>query len=300
MILKFISLHIFAILLHLSCAIYSFIVQVSYEYPLNLFYSVFYFPQNNISHPYYKKYDAVSFHFPSIILIHGIVAIVTLIFHSFIYLPVHIYHADIVWDQKYFTWRWLEYAITCTLITIASNLSSGNNDFNNLIVMLSSGVVLQMFGMLIEKNKKWWRSFLFFASILEFGLGWGIFWNTLTSKNNSHAWIEFIFYGFYYSLFPLNCVRDAIIQNNFMQTEYIYNVLSLTSKFALFWLQVGELERNVSHSIWTDIEIYILGIVVPGILLVIGILSTPKQIERFKQTTKNTWFVKFIKFSLFT
>lgn len=296
---RFIGLHILAILLHLLCVVYAFSLRISYEYPLKLSYSIFNFPYKNASTPYYVLIENNELSFPSVLIVHGIIALVTFIFHTFIYLPSHIYYATTIWRQKFFTWRWIEYSITCTLMTVASNLSSGNYDFNNFILTMSSGITLQMFGMLIERKKRLWKPLLGFAAILEFGLGWGVFWNTLTSKNNSHAWIEFIAYGFYYSLFPINCVRDAVLRNNFVQTDYIYNVLSLTSKLALFWMQVGELERNIHYSIWTDIEIYVLGIVLPLILLVTGILTSPKQVNFPEKKSSNTLLKRLVKFYFF-
>ena len=278
MIRQFLILHAFATILHLSCAVYSFSLNLSYTALLDVNLKRVSFSNFSTEFPYYREYDTLNFKFLSVILIHGIVALVTLLFHTVIYAPSHYYYSETIWKQGFFTVRWIEYAITCTLMSISSVISSGSQDFNMVITIIYCGIALQFVGATIEQSKRNWKILLFIGVFVESGIGWSIVWHTLTSPAiNELQWIETISYAFYYSLFPLNCVLDASYRKHcFVRTDWIYNVLSLSSKFSLFWLQVGEVEKNLYNNIWSYLEVYLLGIFIPFCILCIGLYFTPK------------------------
>ena len=283
----FFILHFSAIILHALCFIYSIMTKTGYNTPIYTLQKTIKYENTTLT--YYDINDEFLVKLPSVVFIHGFVALVTILFHGLFYLPIHYKFANVVWNQKYFTLRWFEYSITCTSMTISSVMSSGTNDFNFVITAISLGIALQLLGSLIEQIKHQWRILLLIGLCIELGIGWSLIWYTISSQNISqYQWIETISFLFYYSLFPLNCILDAIYrENNFIRTDWIYNVLSLTSKFALFWIQVGELERVYLGGIWPEIQIYCLGIIVPLIILIIGIYNVPSMFtikpEKYEQ-----------------
>jgi len=278
MIRQFLILHGLATVLHLSCAIYAFSSGLIYDTFLDVHLKRVSFSNFSLASPYYEEYDTLRFQFPSVIMTHGVVALVTLFFHIVIYSPSHYYYSDTIWKQGYFTIRWLEYALTCTLMSISSVVSSGTQDFNTVFTIIYCGLALQLIGATIEQSKSKWKILLFTGALVESGIGWSVVWYTLTSPAiNELQWIETVSYVFYYSLFPLNCVIDAVYRKDcFIRTDWMYNILSLSSKFSLFWLQVGEVEKNINNSVWSYIEVYLFGIFIPLCILFIGVYALPK------------------------
>ena len=274
---RFLILHSVAIVLHLSCFLYSVLASSGYETPNKVKVDTMLYNNLSISMPYFEKDDTFELNFPSVVFIHGIVALVTILFHSFIYFPIHYWYSDIVWKQGYLQVRWIEYGITCTLMTVSSVVSSGMNDFITVISIFIGGFALQLIGCTIEQTKYNWKVLFAIGVLIESSLGWHVVWYSISSSGiTERQWIETIAYVFYYSLFPLNCVYDAAYRKEcFVITDWYYNILSLTSKLALFWLQVGEVEQNIYDSLWSYLQIYLLGIAIPLIILVIGIYLRP-------------------------
>ena len=298
MINQFLLLHSTAILLHVCCFLYSFLNTTAYTtgIPVNTK-TVTYL--NTTDKQYYNTVNTYNFEIPSVIILHGIVAFVTVLFHSFVYIPIHFNFSDVVWSQGFFTPRWFEYSITCTIMSISSVMSSGCNDFNMLISYIFYGIALQLIGCSIEQMKEQYKPLLFIGFLLQIGSSYNTIWYLFTATGiGQYQFIEFIAYTFYYGLFPINCVFDAIYRKDcFIKTDWIYNVLSLSSKFALFWIQVGEIERKINGGIWPEIQVYILGIVFPFLLLVIGLYKTPQCTIIMKSEdapNKCLYFIRYI------
>ena len=275
---RFLLLHGIAITLHLICTIYAF-TSPSLTESLTLELETKGYANLSRAHPYFRNADSIDIMFPSVTWIHGLVALVTLVFHIFVYLPLHYKFSEIIWDQGFLSIRWLEYGITCTLMTMSSVFAAGTSDFNFLMTLIFGGVALQMVGCSIEQLKLQWFPLLILGTFIEISLGWSIVWHTISSPAiTSLQWIETLSYIFFYSLFPINCVVDAIYRKErFIETDWIYNLLSLSSKLALFWLQIGKLEKNTNQSSWSDIQIYVLGIGLPLLILATGLVYLPKR-----------------------
>jgi hypothetical protein len=232
--------------------------------------------------PYFSDATDLRFQIPSVIIIHGVVAVITIFFHTFVYFPIHRYYSNIVWTNQFFAVRWIEYGLTCTLMTIASVLSSGTVDFNLIVLVIFSGIALQFMGCCIEQFKiiNIYRSFFVVGVLIQFGTSWTILWGYFSGTSDASVWLEAMIYLFYYSLFAVNNITDVLFRKQcFVQTDWYYNVLSLTSKVALFWIQVGGVERTVNGGIWPEIQIYALGTAIPFVFLFVGYILRPVCIK---------------------
>tara|TARA_B100001778_G_C18299085_1_gene498990 strand:- start:35 stop:679 length:645 start_codon:yes stop_codon:yes gene_type:complete len=163
-------------------------------------------------------------------------------------------------------------------MSVASAISSGVDDFVTIIGFFIAGISLQFIGAFIEQVKEQWKLLVTVGLFAELSIAFSILWYSFsTTSTTQYQWFEVVAYLFFYSLFPLNCVYDAIYRKDcFIKTDWIYNILSLASKFSLFWLQVGEVEINLYESMWSEASIYIFGMFVPLIILVVGLYFTPK------------------------
>ena len=291
-------LQMFAITIHLTCFIYAccndqFFKTIDvkqYVVGLNLL------NENNKTHFVVK--DTLSVAFPSVVFLHGLVALITACFHILLYTPIYYQHYVVVCNQEFFAVRWLEYAFTCTLMTLSSIVSSGPTTMNALIVIFLSGVNLQIVGFLIEQLKFYWKYLLIVGILLQGGLSWNIVWYNITGEGNIISWIEIISYVFYYSLFPLNCILNASKKIPFFVTDWIYNILSLSSKLALFWLQVGEVDKNINNTMWSYIQIYMFGITLPFIILLLGIYFRPQSIPTQHKDSHMNFYKKIATFHI--
>ena len=238
---------------------------------------------NNInpsSFNYYTVTDEWVVYIPSVVYLHGIVACVTVAFHVMLYVPAHWAYGRVIWTQGYFAARWVEYAITCTLMSIASLSSSGPTALTTIASSVCGGVALQAIGCAIEQRKETVHFFLIVGGLVNFGTSISTVWYVLSSTGvYAPQVLEFLGYAFFYALFPLNCVLDATRRRGrFVRTDWMYIVLSLSSKLALFWLQVGEVERKVRPGMWAELQIYGLGIVLPLLLLAAGVWWAPSTL----------------------
>lgn len=233
---------------------------------------------------YYRVHEVLSFSMPSVAFLHGVVAFVTALAHVFVYFPVHARLRETVWcRRRALSLRWVEYSITCTIMTIASALSSGTSDLNYVVGTACTGVCLQAMGFAVEQTKATpiWRFFFAVGCVLELGLAWTVVWNNLSSVGGSvHHWIETAVYMFYYGLFALNCFVDAAYAVPFYTTDWVYTMLSLTSKVAFFWIQIGDVDRKIhGESPWTSVQIYVLGCALPLVLLCAGVVWRPRSVD---------------------
>ena len=274
---KFVASHAFAIFVNKVFGIYAFstphayttsipseIVRVEYE-----------------EDDYYRIVNIQHVSIPSVILFHGVVAFVTVFFHAFIYIPCHYFYGHTIWSQGFFPIRWVEYGVTCTIMSISSISSAGRNTITQLVSVVFLGIGLQSLGAAIEQRKELVYFLLFVGGMISLGIFTSTMWYLLSSTGVTAAQVlEFLSYTFYYSLFPINCALDAIHRKGrFEQTDWIYIILSMSSKIGLFWLQVGEVEKMLTLGWWPDVQIYGLGIVFPLVILALGIHLTPSRNE---------------------
>lgn len=274
---QFLALHALAITLHLLCAVYAFATPLAYTTPIPTELSRVQYNALEEQETYYRVAETWKFDFPSVILLHGIVALVTIGFHAVMYIPAHSRYSAVIWAQGYFPIRWIEYSITCTLMSISSIVSAGNSDFTTVLATVCFGIALQSLGAAIEQRKETVYYFLFVGGCINLGISVSTIWYIASSTGvTTPQVLEFLAYGFYYALFPINCIRDALYRKGcFVKTDWLYNVLSLTSKVGLFWLQVGEVQRKIYPGPWSEFQIFGLGIVFPLILLGAGVYWTP-------------------------
>ena len=260
------------------CLFYSIFSTSGYESAQTIYLKEITFMNLSIEDPYFRELSEKEGSFPSVVFLHGFVALITILFHMFLYFPIHYKLSASVWKQGFFTIRWIEYAITCTLMSISSLVSSGTNDLITILSFVFSGVALQIIGALIEQLKDQWKILLFVGVLIETNISFSLIFYSLVSSSTELQIIELIAYIVFYSLFPLNCVLNAGFDIPFQQTDWYYNVLSLSSKFGLFWIQVGEVHRNLyTNSLWSFIQIYVLGVFFPVIFLIFGYLLRPQN-----------------------
>jgi len=272
---RFLKLHALALTLHAVCAIYAFTSSVASETPIPAYLNTVSYGTPTTS-AYYDVDNRLTIRIPSVITLHGIVAAVTFMFHAVVYVPAHYLFAERIWKQGFFPLRWVEYSVTCTLMSIASVASSGNADFTSVVALSALGPVLQSLGCFIEQEKK--ARFLFVSGFfLNLAISVSSIWYVLSTPSVSYSQIiEFVAYAFYYGLFPLNAFLNTLSDGGFIRTDWHYNVLSLSSKFALFWLQVGKVEQLKVRGIWPEIQIYGLGIALPLVFLATGSCFAPQ------------------------
>lgn len=295
---KFLYAHVVAAVLHALCALYAYTSPSAFSTPIPVM-------LNKVTYDgpgYYDVSETISFHLPSVIVIHGIVALVTLCFHVTVYLPCYAYYSHTIWSQGFFAPRWLEYSVTCTLMTLASVASAGTSDFTTLTALLFFGIALQGVGAAIEQRKELVSYLLAVGGFIYVGTLVGTAWHLISAPQPSAVQVfEFIAYGFFYALFPLNCIADARYRaGKFIRTDWFYLVLSVTSKFALFWLQVGETEHRASPGWWPNVQIALLGAVVPLCMLVAGVRLAPTEVCREDDRAfANTLLFRFCTLRLF-
>lgn len=277
---RFVAAHCVAVLLHVGCALYAFSTPHAYTTQIPCYLERVRYGGGEGGVYYYEKEEVLSTPLPSVILLHGVVALVTTAFHLFVYIPAHAYHSQLIWSQGYFPVRWLEYSITCTLMTMSTFASAGTDDLTVVWAAIFYGVALQCMGCAIEQRKETIHFFLFVGGGIQLGMTISTLWYIVSSPRVTAPHVlEYVSYVFYYACFPVNSYLDAVRrEGNFVRTDWLYIVLSLSSKVGLFWLQVGEVERSVSYSStpwWPDVQIFGLGIVLPLLILVVGVSLAP-------------------------
>lgn len=280
MLRKVLALHATCIALHFACAAYAFsspLLETS-RIPATLGIVDY---ATNSSALYYIPSGKVDIDMPSVIFLHGVVAIVTLLFHAVLYVPAHIWLRRRIWRQGFFGLRWIEYSVTCTIMSISSIMSAGNDSFTSVLSSILLGICLQTIGCVIEQRKEFVYVLFFIGSVLNLANSASSVWYLASapSLDTSQA-LEFFAYAFFYSLFPLNSFLDATRRENaFVVTDWYYNVFSVSSKVALFWLQVSEVERRGGSTWWVEFQAFGLGIGVPAILLAAGWWFAPTDAE---------------------
>ena len=258
----FARLHTLAATVHALCAVYVFSTPVYYDRSIMLTAVRVSFTRTS-----FRPVDTVVLHIPSAALLHGIVALVTALFHILVYIPLYRSTlAQQVWNRGYLSVRWVEYAITCTIMSVAASTTSGDDDLNHVIALILSGIALQMIGACVEQNQRAAAALLAIGGLINASSSYPTVWYILTAEHSTETkWVAFIAYTVYYALFPLNCLWNVVYRVDFKQTDWVYALLSLSSKTALFWIEVGQ----------NNFQVYVLGVMLPFVVLVVGVRIKP-------------------------
>lgn len=155
--------------------------------------------------------------------------------------------------------RWVEYAITATTMSAFGAVAIGITDAYYLLKMVSAGVALQACGYLIEcLDCKEPRDVRIFKTL------WWVIGNVLNLTSivvllyqifasNTGA-VRGVFienslpFAFWFNSFGVVCRWDFYKKGRFVDryyTERWYIVLSLSTKFAVFWLGLGSFRRII-------------------------------------------------------
>ena len=208
---------------------------------------------------------------PTIVQMQGVIALVTSAVHAGVYLPLYLWYADVVWFVERSLWvRWLEYSITSTLMTTSSAVNNGVDDPLYVVTLLLCGAVLQGIGYVLEQRTEVWKPLLLLGILVNAAAGVPIVWYTIVNDRVSD-WFATLSFVFYYTGFAYNASLHAT-GTPFARVDWNYNVLSLTSKVAIFFLYVGG-EGTTS---WAIVETYGFGVVIPGVVLAILLLVPPR------------------------
>ena len=300
---KFLALHFVSLATHIACAAYAFTSPATWDTPIDIPFTKISYSNRSESHPYFTRKEGINVSFPSVGVVHGVVAVITAFFHVFAYIPIYSFRAKDVWHNRRLSIRWIEYAFTCSLMTVATLSSSGATAAESVVSAFVGGVPLQLVGLQIERKRGDWKTLLLIVLLVQSSISVPILWLTLSSESGGSEWIETTFYLFYYSLFAVNCALDARRdKDDFVITDWVYAVLSVTSKNALFWMQVGAVERYAGGQeqgrAWPNFQVYFLGMFLPFVLLVclVRLSPDPKNIyERNLGNAGESWAYRLVE-----
>jgi hypothetical protein len=155
--------HTAAALVHLACFVYGMwlsagtkfdkrppstkIVRTHYNYARTDYSSASYYYS-----PLVKTYEEA---FPSPLLMHTIVASCTFVSHTLqallLYFDSPWYNLNDIEEKQRNPVRWVEYAITATLITLANAASTGEMGVPLFSCIVAAGVVQQLIGLILER-----------------------------------------------------------------------------------------------------------------------------------------------------
>lgn len=158
--------------------------------------------------------------------------------------------------------RWVEYAITASVMSSFGGVNMGTNDFYYLLKTFALGVILQTCGYMIElldsssedRREKILFNVLYWvvgyiSNFINVGIMLAqIFASTL--HNELHLFIEnSLPFAFYFSLFGIVC-RYAFNKKGLWAdpwfAEKYYIMLSLSTKIAVFWLSFGTYRKIIT------------------------------------------------------
>mgnify|MGYP006158696189 FL=1 len=179
-------------------------------------------------------------------------------------------------DKWIYIRRWFEYAVTAGLLEIAILLNVGIKSIYIVILVLWANVTLQLFGLVLENqklfldvklNKKGKTCFLVIGFMVLAPILVVVAWSsqnwTLLGLDNT-VYIEqkelAVFYLIFYSSFGI--VQIFQVERKFFErdTEYLYTLLSITSKIFLSWTVISMnydgfqglgIEENTLDHRWT-------------------------------------------------
>ena len=154
-------------------------------------------------------------------------------------------------DKKNNPLRWIEYAITSTLMLIAIGFSVGIKEINTIVLIAVTNVITMLMGDLVEKVTNERRTDKYIQRVLT-SVGWllmllnfGIIISTfIRTKDNNKQMPSFVapLIGTMLVLFSSFGVVQLLYTSEiitFIQSEIIYTILSFVSKVLLVGLVFG-------------------------------------------------------------
>lgn len=285
-------LHAGAVAVHLGCFVYGLIVLSEYDSvkPTELFFARYDYRYYEIAPGYWLPWKSNTWWFPSPALMHTIVSGLTTASHA--------YQIGMIAKGTYGPLngptpiranpiRWVEYAITATLMTLANTSASGILPIELAVCVLAMGIAQQLMGHLLEISRGQrgqQRVFAVVGWLLQFGTGILLVYRTFSSRppQDDVQLMLTVSYAVFYGLFGLLCISDTFqwtipcggkspppIFPNYWKVDALYVVLSITSKQSLFWLALGDArDRFMEDNNLAMPDTWVLGVLFPGVLLV--------------------------------
>jgi hypothetical protein len=148
--------------------------------------------------------------------------------------------------------RWMEYAITSSLMIVVIAMLSGMFDMNSLILLFFLNMMMILFGWMMELHnqttkKTDWTAYIFgciagFVPWLVLGIYF--FGAILQSADSVPTFVYAIFFilAAFFNVFAINMVLQYRAKGrwaDYLYGERVYIILSLTAKSALAWLVFG-------------------------------------------------------------
>jgi len=151
-------------------------------------------------------------------------------------------------------WRWIEYGITATMLTLNAAVGVGVSSVDAVILLIASSACMQVSGLGLELSRgmPWMREiFLFIGFTIVISIIISIAWYS-TTASGSLVNTERIasVYGVYYGSFGVAATLRAYdigAWRSAAWTELVYIVLSLSSKTSLFWMSFGGTRQMIEH-----------------------------------------------------
>ena len=193
-------------------------------------------------------------------------------------------------------YRWLEYGITATMLTLSSGVSVGASSIDAFVFMLALSVMLQGTGLGLDlvhsRPVAGMRELLLSAGFVAVtALVVILSWHTHTA---AHVLVDTCrvgsAYGIYYLSFGVAAALRAYnigMWRGAAWTEFVYVMLSLSSKTSIFWLSFGGIRQMVEHlnadehkngANWHTVQS--AAAYGPGAVAVVGILLTAAAAPR--------------------
>jgi hypothetical protein len=153
--------------------------------------------------------------------------------------------------------RWVEYAVTATLMTTIGSVAIGIDDFYYFIRNITAGVVLQFFGYILElidpgeigdkhaPGRRLAGILWNVATILNLSAVFNLLYQTFASNthNNLHLFIEnTIPFAIWFNTFGIIAWFAFTRYKQFVDRYFVekyYILLSLSTKVAVHWLSFG-------------------------------------------------------------
>ena len=185
-------------------------------------------------------------------------------------------------------YRWAEYSATATMLTLNAGVGVGASSIDAFIFLLALSIMLQGSGLgldlIYQRQVNGMRELLLgsgFASCTALVIV--LSWHTHLAEN---ALVDTrriaSAYGAYFFSFGIAAVLRAYsvgLWRSAAWTEFVYVILSLSSKTSVFWLSFGGIRQMVEHLNadepsngvdWAFVQL--VAAIVPGVLALFGIL----------------------------
>jgi hypothetical protein len=152
--------------------------------------------------------------------------------------------------------RWLEYAVSSSIMVIVIAVLCGITELGALIVIFCLNATMNLFGLMMELHnqttkKTNWTAFILgsFAGLMVWiTMGIYFFGSLLGSTDSIPTFVYAIFFilAIFFNIFALNMVLQYRAKGkwkDYLYGEKVYIVLSLSAKTALAWLVWGGTAR---------------------------------------------------------